>query len=76
MVAEVFINASNENLPVLVRDLGGIASWLQAIGVVLVLWLIFNIIGLLVNYKRKRVLDKLEKDIRILDRKVSQLLKK
>lgn len=73
MAVEEIINASSDLAPQLVSEVGKLALWLQAIGFIVVLWLIFNVVSLIVNFKRKKELEEIRKDIKSLNRKIDKL---
>ncbi|MCH8986859.1 hypothetical protein IIA94_01680 [Patescibacteria group bacterium] len=76
MVAEDIINSSSEFIPALIIELGTLASWLQALGILLVVWLVFQVISLIVNLKKKKLLELIRSDINKLERKVDRISKK
>lgn len=76
MAVEEFINVSTEIFPVLTQEVKQLASWLQALGIVMFLWLIFQIIALVVRDKNKKLLQKIEKDLKNLDFKINRLIRK
>ena len=76
MVAEDIINSSSEFIPALIIELGTLASWLQALGILLVVWLVFQVISLIVNLKKKKLLELIRSDIKKLERKVDRISKK
>ena len=53
MAVDSVANTSSDLVSELIADLGRIGLWLQALGVVIVLWLIFQIIALIVNRKKR-----------------------
>ena len=76
MVVEEVVNVSSDLVGGFVGELGRAALWLQAVGVVLVIWIIFDIINLIFNYKRKKYLKELSKNMKKLDKKLDRLNKK
>jgi len=59
-----------------VFELGRIALWLQALGVVLVFWLIFEVIALIVRRMQRKVLYSIRDDILRIEKKIDTLLVK
>jgi len=76
MAVDEIINASSDLIPEIVHELGQIANWLQALGVVILLWLIFAIISLIINIKKKKTLSLIKKDIERLEKKIDKILRK
>ncbi|HLC77754.1 MAG TPA: hypothetical protein VJH92_01385 [Candidatus Nanoarchaeia archaeon] len=73
MAGEELINRSVEIVPDLVVQAGKLAILLQALGVILVLWLIFNMVSLVINLRKKKILEEIQKDIKRLENKVDKL---
>ena len=73
MGAEEIINVSADAIPELITELGRLGKWLQAFGVIIVLWLIFQVVSLIVNLKKKKILDNIQKDIKNLGKKIDKL---
>jgi biopolymer transport protein ExbB/TolQ len=76
MAVDTMINASSELIPEVVYELGRIGTWLQALGVVVLLWLIFTIVNLIINIKRKKTLKAIREDLERLEKKLDRLSKK
>ncbi len=60
----------------LVERIGQIGTWIQAIGLVIILWLIFEIILLINNRIKRKQLYKIENKLQTLENKIDKLLKK
>jgi hypothetical protein len=75
MVMEELANESVSVFGNLIGELGKIALWLQAVGVVIVLWIIFDIINVTLNFKRRKYLKKIDSKLKDIDLKVNRLLK-
>jgi len=73
-VGEV-INTTSELMPEILFEIGELATWLQAIGVVILLWIIFNVVYLLISLKKNKYLKQIQKDIKRLERKINKLSK-
>jgi len=73
MAIEGLINTSSDLVPEVVYKLGEIAIWLQALGVVIVLWLIFTIVSLIINLKRKKTLNSIKEDLERIEKKVDRI---
>ena len=57
-------------------QLGNIALWLQALGIVVVLWIIFQLINFFINRKRMKELYTIKADMKRMEGKLDRLLKK
>jgi len=60
-------------LPGVVIEIGKIALWLQALGIVIVLWLVFQTIALIVNRKRRKALYRMHDDIIRIEKKINKI---
>lgn len=56
-------------------ELGSIALWLQAIGAIVLIWIIFQTINWAMNRKRLKKLDEFEKKIDRIEKKIDLLSK-
>ena len=59
----------------LVLDLGRIGLWIQAVGLIVILWIIFQAITMYFNRKRRKTLYKIRDDLKRIERKIDRLLK-
>lgn len=71
------INASNVvEVPLwLIGNLGRIALWLSAAGVIIFLWIVFQVINLIVNRKKRKALYTIRGDLQRVEKKIDKLLK-
>ena len=58
-----------------ITEIGQIGLWLQAIGVIIVLWIIFQLILLYINRRRMKEVHQIKKDMFRIERKIDRLLK-
>ena len=58
----------------LLVQLGQIGLWLQAIGVIAILWIIFQFIGFLINRKYLKQIVALRQDMARLEKKFDSML--
>ena len=72
VIAGGFGNVSAE----VVQEVGKIGLWLQAIGVIVILWLVFNAVNLWLNRKRWKKLEEFEATAERIERKLDKVLKK
>ncbi len=59
----------------IIRTLGSLALWLQAVGVIVVAWIIFEVIALHINRKRMREVYKIKHDMSRIERKIDRILR-
>ena len=62
------INNSGE----VITEIGKLGNWIQGIGLVIVLWIIFQAISLIVNRKKRRALYRIEKDLKRIESKIDK----
>ena len=60
----------------IVRDIGNIGLWLQAIGVLAVVWLVFSIINWVINSRRLKLLKKIIEEMKNIEKKIIKDLKR
>lgn len=60
----------------LVTEIGQIGKWLQALGIIVVAWIIFESIALWFNYKRWREVGSIKQDVYRIERKIDNILRK
>jgi biopolymer transport protein ExbB/TolQ len=56
--------------------LGQFGLWLKAIGVVILLWMIFQFVNFMINRKRIKELYKIKEDMKRIENKIDRILKK
>ena len=59
-----------------VTELGRVGLWLQAIGGIVVLWIIFQFIALRYTLKRMKEIDVIKIDMVRIEKKIDRLLNK
>lgn len=67
---------SPEAFEKLLAQVGSIGTWLQAIGILAVLWLIWNIINFIISRKNRNSIKKLQEELERIESKIDALLKK
>ena len=65
-----------ENLVDVALELGRIGIWIQAIGLVVILWIIFEIILLINNRIRRKRLYAIEKRLERIEKKIDSIIRK
>ncbi len=77
MAIESVVNStSSDPLAEVVLSLGRIALFLQAIGVIVFLWIVYHIVALYFNRKRRLHLESIENKVARIERKVDKISKK
>jgi len=59
-----------------VLELGKIGRWLQAIGIIVILWIVFQIVNFIINRKRMKRLDLIQERMENIEKKIDKLSKK
>jgi biopolymer transport protein ExbB/TolQ len=72
MAMETVVDASVN----LINQITNIAHWMQALGVVVLLWIIFQIISLAINQKRMKKINIIKKDMERIEAKIDRILRK
>jgi len=68
MAIEQVVNASSD----LIIEIGKLGNWIQAIGIIVILWALLQIITLIINIKKKRILTEIKKDLRRIENKIDK----
>jgi biopolymer transport protein ExbB/TolQ len=58
-----------------ITEIGQIGLWLQALGIVIVLAIVFQIISFIYNRKRMREIYQIKKDMVRIERKLDKIIK-
>jgi len=69
MVVEEVLSAT----PEIVLELGRIGKWVQAIGLLVILWIIFHVITMYFNRKRRKMIEEIREDVKKISRKIDKL---
>ncbi len=69
-------NVSSDTLNQFVVDLGKIGLWIQALGIVIVLWIIFQAVSIGGSIIRKKRLEAIEKRLGDIEGKIDSILMK
>jgi len=62
------------NIVQLIKDIGQIGAWIQTIGLVIILWIIFEVIILINNRIKRKQLYKIEDRLIKIEHKINQLI--
>ena len=74
-VIESTINAS-EYIPDFILDAAKVVKWFQAVGIIVLIWLAFQIAFFIFNYKKRKYMKRLIADLERLEKKVDKLNRK
>jgi len=74
MCAEVLSNVSGSALGDVFIQLGTIGKWIQAIGLLVVLWIVFHVITLIMNRKKRKAIYSLVERTENIEKKVDMLI--
>jgi len=75
LVVEDLTDVSVDTASALISELGKIGNWLQALGIIVILWIIMQIINFIFNKKKKERLESIEKSLKRIESKISKLQK-
>ena len=75
MVVGEVVNTSSDLVGGLINQVGSIALWLQTIGIVIFLWIVFQIVQIIINRKRRNLLKQMSHKIDVLEKKIDLLIK-
>ncbi len=63
------------NIVQLIKDIGQIGTWIQTIGLVIILWIIFEVIFLINNRIKRKQLYKIEHRLFRIEKKIDSITK-
>ncbi|MCW8966692.1 MAG: hypothetical protein OQK82_08430 [Candidatus Pacearchaeota archaeon] len=65
------------NVPTdIILEIGKIALWLQTVGIIIILWILFEIISLIINRKKRKAIYSMKSDLKRIENKLDKLLQK
>ena len=76
MVVGEVVNATSVQVENILSAVGSIGLWMQALGLVVIGWIAFEIVFLLFQIKRRKRLRHVENQISRIESKLDKLLKK
>ena len=68
--------AIEQTVSELVLSVGEIGLWMQTLGFLVVLWLVFSLITLFFNRRRRKILYKIDQRLERVEKKLDKLSKK
>lgn len=75
-ISQNLSNAPSGAFGDLVSQIGGIALWLQAAGIILIVWIILESFMAYLNFKRLKEVYNIKEDMRRIESKIDSLMKK
>lgn len=70
----VISNISSETFLQTVSEVGQIGIWLQTLGIIVILWIIFQIISLIMTWNKMKLLNSLMSDLKRIETKIDKKL--
>ena len=75
MAGEEIVNVTVEVVENLLMEVGNLALWLQTLGIIIVLWIAFEITFLVLMVKRRKTLKNIQDRLIKIERKLNKLVK-
>ena len=72
VTGEVIANISSSSL---IAEVGKIGLWFQAVGFIVIIWIIFESVILYLNYKRMKEVYKIKDDMKRIEGKLDKVIK-
>jgi hypothetical protein len=60
----------------ILKQLGVMGLWLKAVGIIVILWIFFQVFTIIINAKRIRQVYQIHKDMKRMEKKLDLILKK
>ena len=76
MVAGEIVNVPIQGLGGVIDQLGGIGIWIKAVGLFVIIWIVFQSILLWLNWRRWREIGKIKIDMKRIEEKIDSLVAK
>ena len=57
-------------------EIGKLGLWIQALGIVVILWVVFQIVNFFINRKRIKEIYNIKKDMVRIENKIDKILKR
>ena len=71
-------NAATTNPPLdlqqMIKAIGQLGLWLQALGIIVIAWIIFHLVMYYINRKRLQKLEDVIKDVDRIEKKIDKLI--
>ncbi|MFH1787295.1 MAG: hypothetical protein ABH811_00690 [archaeon] len=74
-IVDEVTNSSTSAVFNVVSELGKIGNWLQAIGIIVVIWIIIQVVNFIFNHKKKNYLKSIEQRLKQVEKKIDKLSK-
>ena len=59
--------------PDIIIEIGKLGRWIQALGLVVIIWIVVQAITLYFNRRRRKILEKLQLDVERIENKIDKL---
>lgn len=56
-----------------VIEIGKLGKWIQAIGIVIILWIVFQLINLIIGRKKVKGLNRIRKDLERIESRIERI---
>jgi len=66
--------AIEETVTDIVLEVGRIGKWLQALGLLVIIWIIFQVVNFMINRKKQNELKKIRNDLFRIEDKLDKLI--
>jgi hypothetical protein len=76
VVEKLAQNVPSEVVPDFILEIGKIGLWLQALGILIIFWIIFQVSSLWINRKQQKVIHSMKTDLKRIEHKIDLLRKK
>jgi biopolymer transport protein ExbB/TolQ len=73
-MAENISEVATDLLPSIVITLGKFGKWLQAIGIIVILWIVFQVIAFITRRKQRKSIEIVKRNVKRLEEKVDNLV--
>ena len=72
LVGDGLVDASAQAI----TEIGRIGNWMQALGIVVILWILFQLVNLWLNRRRWKKLEEFDIKVNRIERKLDKLIKR
>ena len=68
--------ANGDVVSQLVVELGRIGLWIQALGLIIILWIVFQVISLISGRKKRKKIYEIDERLKRIEGKIDEVLKR
>lgn len=69
------LDGAAEGVTQLITEVGSVLLWMQALGVILLLWIVFEIIALYYHRKRMKEVYAIKEDMKRIEKKIDVIVR-